>query len=258
MRTDAKNFLADVLGTKMADEVIADTEKLTQQLESQGIRHRADEEPMVLSAEDAGEITGVKQIEEPNPPPAPANAEGEKAVPEYITASHSHEDIEHTHRYLPESFHTHQGVKTGFRAGKMPAKEEESSDSKKEDQAKGEKAAPEGGVDMKALAVGVSTIIDRIGGLEEAVKAIPTLQEDVKSLKATDEERLAAIMQPRWSLPGGIRPTEASNNIADPRMVEGVREQGGDDNREATQPPVNPAQKYVDDLIAPGARIQQG
>lgn len=248
MRTDAKAFLDGVLGTDEADKIVAEAATRTKSLEEQGIKHREAPEVVVMSDEDAGEITGIKQLE------TPAAA----AAPEYITEAHSHGDIEHAHRFLPESEHTHNGVKESFKATK---KADDDDDKEKGGKAPpfAKKEAPEGGVDVTQLAVGVANIMDTLGGIKESLDAIPQLQESIKALQASDEERLASIMTPRWNAPGGVGPASSPNNtVVDPALITAVRTAGGDDAEGAGQQPVNPAAIYVQDLIGAPGRIQQG
>lgn len=249
MRTDAKAFLDGVLGTDEADKIVAEAATRTKSLEEEGIRHRAAPEVVVLSDEDAGEITGVKQLE------TPAATE-----PEYITEAHSHGDIEHAHRMVPDQEHTHNGVKESFKATKK-ADDEEDGDKEKSGKANpfAKKEAPEGGVDVTQLAVGVANIMDTLGGIKESLDAIPQLQESIKALQASDEERLASIMTPRWNAPGGIRPTDSNGNlITDPTAIKAITEGDiGADGKQVEQP-VNPAAIYVQDLIPTLGRPQQG
>lgn len=255
MRTDAKAFLDGVLGSDEADKIVAEAATRTKSLEEQGIKHREAPEVVVMSDEDAGEITGVKELE------APA-AQETPAAPEYITEAHSHGNVEHSHRMIPEQEHTHQNVKESFKAMKKADAE-----NPKEEMAKGEesdaktskKEAPEGGVDVKALAVGVANMMDMLTGIKESLDTIPQLQEDIKSLKASDEERLASIMTPRWNVPGGIRPTEEGKNvITDPNAIKAITEGDTGKDGETVKQPVNPAAIYVEDLIPSLGRPQQG
>lgn len=257
MRTDAKAFLDGVLGTDEADKIVAEAATRTKSLEEQGVRHKEAPEVVVMSDEDAGEITGVKQVELP--------AEEKAAELEYITEAHSHGDLEHSHRMVPEQEHTHTGVKASYKAMKKAYDEDDEDDEDDDnDKKKGsnpfaKKEAPESGVDVKQLAIGVANIMDTLGGITESLEAIPQLQESIKALQASDEERLAAIMTPRWNAPGGIRPTDAIGNIiTDPNAIKAVTDADvGLDGQKVDQP-VNPAMAYVQDLIPTLGRPQQG
>lgn len=245
MRNDAKAFLETVIGADETEKVVAEAATRTKSLEEQGVRHREAPEVVVMSDEDAGEITGVKQLEEP------VVKTEEKS---YQVDAHSHGNIEHTHRFEVGSEHIHEGVKASYKAMKKADDDEEEDKGEKAVESVNKKEAPEGGVDVKQLAVGVANIMDTLGGIKESLDAIPQLQEDIKALKASDEERLAAIMSPRWNAPGGIRPSESPTNlIKDPEAIKAVTGEG-----EQPDQPVNPAAIYVQDLIPNLGRIQQG
>lgn len=98
--------------------------------------------------------------------------------------------------------------------------------------------------ELIALLTDLSAEIEGLSGLKTIVEE---LQSQVKELKKSEDERLAEIMTPRWSLPGGVRPSESEKNLVkDEKDIEDVVKAGeGDGGDKST----NPAQAYIDDIL---------
>lgn len=127
-------------------------------------------------------------------------------------------------------------------------KAEENKESTEETAKKeGEEAAaatPEPLVQIASLLVDIQSQVEGLSGLKETVTE---LQEQVKELKKSDDEKMSELMSPRWSFPGGIRPTESGGNVVkDEKTIDGQSIEDITKEKEASE---NPAQAYVNDLL---------
>lgn len=124
----------------------------------------------------------------------------------------------------------------------VPEAEASKEDTKIEEVKKEENAAASGEqTDVAAL---LTSLIQKVDNLAPTVA---TLAEEVKELKKTDDEKVAAILTPRITINGGERPSNSNGNIVD-NAKDVIK-----DNQDL---PDNPVKPFIEDLLGrSGARV---
>lgn len=93
---------------------------------------------------------------------------------------------------------------------------------------------------LTELASLIATQVNDLNTIKETMVAV---QEEIKALKASDDEKLGEIIKPRWNLNTVQRPSESDSNvIKDEKTVKEL-------TNEILEDQVNPAKKYLDDLF---------
>lgn len=245
MHSQARETLVKMFGEEAADEAISALETKSKELEGTVAFKE-------MKEDEFGEITDIKEVT------PVANA---KAAEEASVVSHSHGNVEHTHRVKSESEHTHQGMNEAYKAAKKtPAADAEDKTDGGADEANEDangnpkkKAPPfakKEGEDAKSIDSGTLQVATALAEVLDAIHTltpiISTLEGDVKELKKSDADRMAEALSPRWSFPGGVRPSEAESNVKEVEAGMLATEDNPQD--------VNPARAYVEDLIGRPAR----
>lgn len=103
--------------------------------------------------------------------------------------------------------------------------------------------SPEQFTQLATLLTDLSSQVEKISGIETVVTS---LQEEIKELKKSDDEKIAAQMSPRFDpSKQGVRPSESNSNVLDEKTLTALKHI----SEENQEPEKSPAQQYVDDLL---------
>lgn len=123
----------------------------------------------------------------------------------------------------------------------VPEAEASKEETKTEEVKKEETSATGEQTDVAAL---LTSLIQKVDNLAPTVA---TLSEEVKELKKTDDEKVAAILTPRITINSGDRPSNSNGNIVD-NAKDVIK-----DNQDL---PDNPVKPFIEDLLGrSGARV---
>lgn len=131
---------------------------------------------------------------------------------------------------------------------KKPAEDEEEDDSKfppkkKENETVEAVAEPVVTVDqLKGLGELIANLTAEVQALGSVKEVVASMQEEIKELKKSDEEKQANLNSPRYNPAGTVRPTESNSNVVDPSKVKEMA------NMVQADLPVNPALAYLQQL----------
>lgn len=221
--------LRTMFGDELANQVIANAESKTKELEQSGTRYK-EAQVAEYDEKEFGEITDVETMEE------------KKDISDPLV--HVHGNVKHTHRVEWGAEHVHQNL-PAFKAMKPKEDEEDDEEGKKKPPfMKKEEGA---GEKSEQLAELLASLVEDIGYVKNTVQQ---LEGEVKSLKASDGEKMDKMMSPRYSPNGAKRPSEREDNLVGSKELEDVLAQ----SQGETEIEKNPAYAYVQDLLGGSVR----
>jgi hypothetical protein len=212
---DAKHteMLEKVFGKELTSEIITTAEEKTKELE-QNVRFK-ERSPAIVQS-----LSRIKALVTSLP-----DTEENKDV---------REQLEKDYEIIEKGFEI-ENAETSSEEAKEAKEAKEVATTEKE-------VAPETGISAEQLREVATLIAGMAEGLEGVKSTVNSLQEEVKAMKATDDEKIANIMAPRTQITQD-RPTNSDTNVIDENRVKEIVGAVAGNKVE------DPAQKYVDDLL---------
>jgi hypothetical protein len=150
----------------------------------------------------------------------------------------------------PERSATVAGKVVGKYSASEDKKEENKEESKSEEKSEQPSSvlSSEQATQLAQLITDLSNKVDELG---ELGKTVASIQEEIKALKKSDDEKIAAMVTPRQAL-RVVPASDSDKNILDPDKIKEITGSSEENNQD-----INPASAFVQDLLSGRAVVSQ-